>query len=57
MESIKGRLKMEFLHCNYFPAITGLIVGLHVLHASKSGANIVALFIVIPRARYQRNVC
>ena len=42
MQSIQGRLKMEFPHFNCFPAITKLIAGLHALHP-KSRANFVVV--------------
>ena len=66
LENIQGRLKMEFPYYDCFPAITKLAVELHAIRESKSRANIVSywkkdvwcfLFIVIPQARYQKNVC
>ena len=39
MESIQGRLKMEFTFYNCFPAITKLIIVLYSLDTSKSRAN------------------
>ena len=43
MESIQGRLKMEFPYYNCFPAITKQIVELHALLASRPNVVLVLM--------------
>ena len=43
MQTIQGRLKIEFPRYNWFPAIIKLIVALHGLYASKSRVNVVVV--------------
>ena len=58
---MQGRLKMEFPHDNCFPANhkadSRVICTTCVFGHIKSQKSQCLLFIVIPRARYHRNVC